>query len=168
MHVWHAVWMQYAHSVCLWHAYSILVYVIYVAYVMQVSVPCVQLECFLCGSCLHRVCIGCMCIELVAFLHVVQYACAFMNVYMWKVCRLCMACKWQVCSAWAACVKQVCDMYMACLGCVYGEVHMHLECVQYPCSMCIVFAPDAFQLKSKNFTWKVSNQISVVDKTATR
>ncbi len=88
-------------------------------------------------------------IELVAFLHVVQYACAFMNVYMWKVCRLCTACEWQVCSACAACVRQVSDMYMykyilACLRCVQGEVHMHVECVQYPCSMCTVFAPDAY------------------------
>jgi hypothetical protein len=151
MHVWHAVWMQYAHSGCLWHACSILVYVMYVAYVMQVSVACVQLECFLCGSCIHRVCICCMCIELVAFLHVVQYACAFMNVYIWKVCRLCMACEWQVCSACAACVRQVCDMYMACLGSVQGEFHMHVECVQYPCSMCIVFAPDAYKLKYIKF-----------------
>jgi hypothetical protein len=68
------------HTMCLWHACSILVYVIYVAYVMQVSVACVQLECFLCGPCIHCVCIRCMCIELVAFLHVVQYACGFMNV----------------------------------------------------------------------------------------
>jgi hypothetical protein len=79
MHVWHAVCMQYANSVCLWHACSILVYVTYVASVMQVSVACVQL-CFLCGPCIHGVCVPCMCIELMAFLHVVQYACAFMNV----------------------------------------------------------------------------------------
>ncbi len=55
MHVWHGVWMQYAHSVCLWHACSILVYVIYVAYVMQVSVACVQLEC----SCVDHAYIVC-------------------------------------------------------------------------------------------------------------
>jgi hypothetical protein len=112
-------------------------------------------------------------IELVAFLHVVQYACAFMNVYMWKVCRLCMVCEWQVCSACGACVRQVSDMYMykyilACLGCVQGEVHMHVECVQYPCSMCTVFAPDAYNLKHRKFYLKVSSQISVVDKRATR
>ncbi len=89
-----------------------------------------------------------------------------MNVYMWKVCRLCMACQWQVCSACAACVRQVWDMYMACLGCVQGEFHMHVECVQYPCSMCIVFAPDAYKLKYIKFDRKVRNQISVVDKRA--
>jgi hypothetical protein len=147
MHVWHAVCMQYAHSVCLWHACSILVYVTFVANVMQVSVACVQLECFLCGPCIYRVCICCMCIELVAFLHVVQYVCAFMNVCMWKVCRLCMACELQVCSARAVCVRQVCDMCIAYLGCKQGEFCMHVECVQCPCGMCIVFALDAHKLK---------------------
>jgi hypothetical protein len=40
--------------------------------------------------------------------------------------------------------------------------------VQYPCSMCTVFAPDAYTLKYRNFNKKVSSQISVVDKRATR
>jgi hypothetical protein len=33
---------------------------------------------------------------------------------------------------------------------VQGEFHMHMECVQCPCSMCIVFAPHADNLKYRN------------------
>jgi hypothetical protein len=67
-------------------------------------------------------------------------------------------------SACTACVRQVCDMCMACLGCMQGEFHMHVECLQYPCSMCMVFAPDAYKLKYRKFNKKVSNEISVVVK----
>jgi hypothetical protein len=61
-------------------------------------------------------------------------------------------------------------MYMACLGCVQGEFHMHVECVQCPCSMCIVFAPDAYNLKycTENLITIKNKLIIVVDKRAAR
>ncbi len=72
----HATYTQCVSLACLHHSCVCGICRICV----QVSVACVQLECYLPGACIHRACMQCMCIKLVTFLHVVclcMYECNF-------------------------------------------------------------------------------------------
>ncbi len=156
MHMWHVVYVQHAHSVslaCLQHTCACSICGICDAGECGMC----QLECFLRGARIHRVCIQCICSKLVGFLHVVclcmhecmhvetvqpaygkqvaskQCMCSVHKTGLWYVYGMFGVCMQGECHKHVVCVWHVkwcvCGMHVPCIG-------THVGHLQHACSIC--------------------------------